>query len=72
MTALAPIQQVLAYDGDRLGDRIDEDDTARRFGHVESPWRAPFFYLSFVAIALLMFVVGMLVFWRVVSGSRSV
>lgn len=72
MTALAPIQQALAYDGDRLGDRIDEDAAARRFGHVESPWRAPFFYLSFIAVALLMLVVGMLVLWRVASGSRSV
>ena len=36
-----------------------------------SPWRAPLFYLSFVAGALLLVAVGIILAWRMVAGSRQ-
>lgn len=35
-----------------------------------SPWRAPLFYLSFVAAALLLVAVAIILAWRMISGLR--
>ena len=36
-----------------------------------SPWRAPLFYLSFVAGALLLIAVGFILMWRIMLRSRQ-
>jgi len=35
-----------------------------------SPWRAPLFYLSFLAGLVLLMAVAMLLIWRMVTGVR--
>ena len=35
-----------------------------------SPWRAPLFYLSFLAGLVLLMAVAMLLIWRMVTGMR--
>lgn len=35
-----------------------------------SPWRAPLFYLSFLAGLVLLVAVAMLLIWRMVTGVR--
>ena len=35
-----------------------------------SPWRAPLFYLSFLAGLVLLVAVAMLLIWRMVTGMR--
>ena len=36
----------------------------------KSPWRAPLFYLAFLASALLLVAVAVILLWRVVTGTR--
>ena len=36
-----------------------------------SPWRAPLFYLSFVAGAVLLVAVGIILLWRLIAGLRG-
>lgn len=51
--------------------RIEQDrvlDTPQAVA--PSPWRAPLFYLSFVAAALLLVAVGIILAWRLLSGVR--
>ena len=38
---------------------------AHRSGAAASPWRAPLFYLSFIAAALLLASIGVVLLWRV-------
>ncbi len=51
--------------------RIEQDrvlDTPQTVA--ASPWRAPLFYLSFVAAALLLVAVAIILAWRMISGLR--
>ncbi|MES2422439.1 MAG: hypothetical protein V4595_14245 [Pseudomonadota bacterium] len=77
MTAIAP-PAFIADDAPRLvaptvrAMRI-EQDSALDVPHTlaASPWRAPLFYLSFVAGALLLVAVGIILAWRLISGFRE-
>lgn len=78
MTAIAPHPFGITEDQPRFGTpltRTASGDLDRPTGPIPeataSPWRAPLFYLSFVAAALLLIAVGFILMWRIVLRSRQ-
>ena len=77
MTAIAPHPFGITEDQPRFGTplaRAASGDLDRPTGPIPeataSPWRAPLFYLSFVAAALLLIAVGFILMWRIMLRSR--
>ncbi|MEG3160816.1 hypothetical protein U1763_09910 [Sphingomonas sp. LB2R24] len=75
MTAIAPpafiINETSRFVTPARTTRIEQDrvlDTPQTVA--ASPWRAPLFYLSFVAAALLLVAVAIILAWRMISGLR--
>jgi len=77
MTAIAPHPFGITEDQPRFGTtmpRAASGDLDPPTGPIPeataSPWRAPLFYLSFVAGALLIIAVGFILMWRLMLRSR--
>ncbi|MBC3942218.1 hypothetical protein [Sphingomonas albertensis] len=77
MNAVAPHPFGITEDERRFGTpqaRGASGDRDRPTGPIPeataSPWRAPLFYLSFVAAALLLIAVGFILMWRIMLRSR--
>ena len=77
MTAIAP-QLFIAHGTPRFvtpivrATRSEQDDLLDLPQTVAaSPWRAPLFYLSFVAGAVLLVAIAIVLTWRMVTGLRQ-
>ena len=81
MTAIAPSARTHDEDSRHFAPPVarpstsDRDrtwlaDAAPSSTVVQSPWRDPLFYLSFVAMALLLCAVGILLLFRIVTRGR--
>lgn len=73
MTAIAPHMASIATDSARVPPppaQIVMPAEGRAADASASPWRAPLFYLAFLAGVLLLVAVAVILLWRIITGTR--